>query len=120
MAETYEDLLKALKKLLEDNKDNVDTNGVPLSGSDLTDYDNNADEADTTAGDAMAKPYLEGLDPPTEMPIQGGGSTPFTDALALFAAQTLAKYEVDQDRQGQLDRLYTITQKYTAAKNEVD
>ncbi len=120
MPEALPDLLGDIKKYFGDNKTNVDTNGVPLSGSDLTEYDDNADGANSDATSAMQDSYYSGLSSPTELPFGGSGSTPYTDGLALFAAQIVTKHTADEDRQGQLDRLYTIQQHTDDAKDEVD
>ncbi len=115
-----DDLLKDLEKDLKDNKTNVDTNGIPLSGSDLTEYVGSADDANSDATSAMQDSYYSGLSSPTELPFGGSGSTPYTDGLALFAAQIVTMHSTEEDRQGQLDRLYTIQQHTDDAKDEVD
>ncbi len=113
-----DDLLKALDEALKKNKDSVDQRGIPLTGTPLSTYTSNANSANTDATSAMNDSYYDGLDSPTEIP-SGGGATPYTDLLALCAAQCKAKYDASEDRQGQLDRLYTITQKYDDAIAEV-
>jgi len=114
-----DDLIDDLDDLLSDNKSSVESIGIPLTGPHLVGYNANAESAKSTATTAMLDPYFSNLDDPTEIP-SGGGNTPYTDLLAACASQLKAKYDADEDRQGQLNRLYTIQQRADDAKDEVD
>jgi len=89
------------------------------SGQDVTHLNAQLNPAQSNATTAMVHPYYSGLDSPTELPAPGG-DTPYTDGCATWAAQAKAKYDADEDRQGQLNRLYPIQQQTDNAKDEVD
>lgn len=112
-------VLTEIEEDLEESKQLVEKKGVPLSEPDCATFNSLMDSANTNAVTAMADPYYQGLDEPTELPASGG-QTPYTDLLANCGAQIKEKYDTATDKQGQLDRLFTITQKFDDAKDEVD
>jgi len=93
-----------------------DREGTPLSGQDLTDFSANMNDAASNATDAMADDYYSGLTP-SLVPKQGEDML-WTDHVAACAAEVDVLYPGNQ-QQTQLNDLYTVEQKASAAIAEV-
>ena len=88
-----------------------------LGGADKTEFDGYVNDAVSAAQNAMNDDYYDGLSVDVHYAVTVGDWA--IDTLKTWSDWVKAKYDADEDKQGQYDRLHAIISYSSLAKSQV-